>query len=128
MLAVINETMALRPPLSPHDLERSHRLGKRRYEHHTRPVIVRFSSDRVRDCVFRPRASLKAHNTERRDKPIFINEDLTARRSKLAFATRQLKRQTKLTDCWTANGKILVKDNSNRIDEIRNLDMLQKYN
>ena len=127
MLAVINETMALRPPLSPHDQEISHRLGTRRDEHHTRPVTVRFSSDRVRDRVFRARA-LKPHNTERRDKPIFINEDLTARRSKLAFATRQLKRQTKLTDCWTANGKILVKDNSNRIVEIRNLDMLQKYN
>ena len=40
----------------------------------------------------------------------------------------QLKRQRKLTDCWSANGKILVKDNSNRIVEIRNLDMLQKYN
>ena len=128
MLAVINETMALRPPLSPHDLERSHRLGKRRDERHTRPVIVRFSSDRVRDRVFRARTSLKPHNTERRDKPIFVNEDLTAKRSKLAFATRQLKRQRKITDCWTVNGKILVKDNSNRIVEIRSLDMLQKYN
>ena len=94
----------------------------------SRPVIVRFSSDRVRDRVVRARTSLKPHNTERRDKPIFVNEDLTAKRSKLAFATRQLKRQRKITDCWTVNGKILVKDNSNRIVEIRSLDMLHKYN
>ena len=102
MMAVSNETMALQPPLSPHDLERSHRLGKRRDERHTRHVIVRFSSDRVRDRVrdrvFRARTSLKPHNTERRDKPIFVNEDLMGKRSKLAFATRQLKRQRKLTD------------------------------
>ena len=118
ILAIVNGKMGVQPPLSPHDIARSHRLGKRRDDKHCRPVIVRFGSDRVRDRVFRARTALEGHNAERRDAPIYINEDLTARRWRLAFDARQLKRERKVADCWTFNGKLMIKDLANKITEI----------
>ena len=127
ILEIVNGKMGVQPPLSPHDIARSHRLGKRRDDKHCRPVIVRFGSDRVRDRVFRARTALKGHNAERRDAPIYINEDLTARRSRLAFDTRQLKRERKVADCWTFNGKLMIKDLANKITEIPDNAALQRF-
>ena len=59
ILEIVNGKMGVQPPLSAHDIARSHRLGKRRDDKHCRPVIVRFGSDRVRDRVFRARTALK---------------------------------------------------------------------
>ena len=53
---------------------------------------------------------LAVNNQEHKDQQIFVNEDLTSRRSKLANETRQMKSSKKITDCWTYNGKVLVKD------------------
>ena len=46
---------------------------------------------------------------------IFINEDLTQVLSALLFKARSLKREKRLTDCWSYDGRIVVKDNDNRI-------------
>ena len=59
ILEIVNGKMGVQPPLSAHDIARSHRLSKRRDDKHCRPVIVRFGSDRVRDRVFRARTALK---------------------------------------------------------------------
>ena len=48
-------------------------------------IIVRFNSDRVRESVHRGQVNLKEFNQVHRDHPVFINDDLTVRRSKLAF-------------------------------------------
>ena len=84
----------------------------------TRPIIVRFAKEKLRDDVYRARTRHKVHNHEHKDRQIFVNEDLTSRRSKLAYEKRQMKSSKKITDCWTYNGKVLVKDLSNRIKEI----------
>ena len=66
------------------DIERSHRLGPpkdREGRERTRPVIVRFRSERLRDSVYRARTKLKSHNIQQPDARIFVNEDLTARRA-----------------------------------------------
>ena len=76
----------------------------------TRAIIVRFRSERVRDEVFRARTKLKSHNAERRTDKIFINDDLTPRRAKLSFDARASKRANKITDCWTAYGRVMIKD------------------
>ena len=80
-----------------------------------RPIIVRFQSQRLRDEVYRARTKLKDYNQQRRDAQIVINDDLTARRSKLAYDARQLKKAKKITDCWTSYGKILIKDLTNKV-------------
>ena len=106
-----------------YDLERSHRLGRRADKDgrpRTRAIIVRFQSERLRDDVFRARTKLKTYNGERQDRaPIFINDDLTPRRAKLAFDARALKRSKKIADCWTAYGKVMVKDRHNKVTEVK---------
>ena len=120
-LSVINNLIGMNPPVERHQLERSHRLGRKNDgpgRPRTRPIIVRFAKEKIRDDVYRARTRLKVHNQEHKDRQIFVNEDLTSRRSKLAYETRQMKSSKKITDCWTYNGKVLVKDLSNRIKEI----------
>ena len=116
VLAVFNAKLGMEPPLRPTDLERSHRLGRKADDSdgttRNRPIIVRFVSERVRDSVYRTRTRLKGHD-------IYLNEDLTARRAKLAYDARQLKKAKKIVDCWSSYGKVIVKDSNNKIREIK---------
>ena len=129
-LQLFNEHMDIRPPISLDDIERSHRLGPL-VDKDGKPrrcaVIVRFRSERIRDKVFRSRTKLKVHNHEHPRLQVFINEDLTARRASLAYTTRQLKKAGKLNDCWTSDGKIVIKDLANKIVQINSADELRKY-
>ena len=112
------------------DIERSHRLGPktdREGRPRTRVTIVRFRSERVRDTVFRARTVLKNHNKQHSDAQVYLNEDLTARRASMAFETRKLKQQKKILDCWTATGKVFVKDLTNKIIQISTTDDLKVF-
>ena len=121
VLSIINNVMGMNPPVERCQLERTHRLGRKTDgpgRQRARPIIVRFTTEKRRDDVYRARTRLKGYNHEHKDQQIYVNEDLTSRRSKLAYETRQLKSSKKITDCWTYNGKVLVKDLSNQIKEI----------
>ena len=50
---------------------------------------------------------------------IFINEDLTGRRAMLAHSTRTRKKDNKIVDCWTTNGNVMIKDLTNKIQQVR---------
>ena len=50
---------------------------------------------------------------------VYINEDLTRRRAALAKETRQLKRSRQINDCWTFNGKVVLKTVDSVVKEIR---------
>ena len=62
------------------------------------------------------------------ERHIFINDDLTRRRSHLLWKARQLKKANKISDCWSYDGKILVKDLQNKIINIANENDLEKIN
>ena len=126
IIDVINIKMEMTPPLRTVDIERSHRLGKKR-EDRDRPIIVRFGSDRMRDRVIRSRSKLKTPADRRDAKPIYVNEDLTAYRAKLSFDARKLKKKGRVADTWTFHGKIVVKDNRNNICEIASADDLVRF-
>ena len=113
ILSLVNNEIKITPVLTLTDIARSHRLGKQREGAGNRAIIVRLNSDRVRDSVYRGRVNLKEFNQVNRDHPVFINDDLTARRSKLGFDCRQVKKGKRITDTWTYYGKLLVKDISN---------------
>ena len=55
---------------------------------------------------------------------VYFQDDLTARRAKLAFEARQLKRSGAISDTWIANSKIIIKDNYNHISSITYIDGL----
>ena len=58
------------------------------------------------------------HNKQNCDNAIFVNEELSAKRSELAYKTRQVKRKKMTMDCWTFTGKVLVKNNGGLIREV----------
>ena len=130
VLEIVNTKLEMTPPLEIDDLERSHRLGRRvdKDGHpRTRAIIVRFQSKHLRDEVLRTRTKLKTHNTQRKDEHIFSNDDLKPRRAKLSFEARALKRAKKITDCWTAYGKVMVKDLANKVFEVKSAsDLLSR--
>ena len=92
----------------------------------TRAIIVRFRSERVCDEVFRARTKLKSHNAERRTDKIFINDDLTARRAKLSFDARASKRANKIADCWTAYGRVMIKDLAGKVLQLNSASDLPR--
>ena len=47
---------------------------------------------------------------------VYVNEDLMQVRSALLFKARALKREKRLTDCWSYDGHI--KDNDSRITTV----------
>ena len=120
VLTVVNDNIGFHPPIQSVDLERCHRLG-RPVEGQGRPitVIVRFNSERLRDQIYRSRGMLKGFNaTNDPDKRIYLNEDLTTKRSKLVYKMRLLKKAGNIMDVWTSNGRILIKNNNSRIEEV----------
>ena len=128
LLDIANNAMGVTPPLQPSDIERVHRLGRKTDNIRPRAVIARFVSDKTCDNVYRSRAMLNTLNqSSDQHHKVFINEDLTATRSTLAYSTRALKKSKRISDCWTYNGKIVIKDNNSRIHEIRVLGDLDTY-
>ena len=129
VLEIVNTELEMSPPLEIDDLERSHRLGRRADKDgrpRTRAIIVHFRSERVRDEVFRARTKLKSHNAERHTDKIFINDDLTPRRAKLSFDARASKRANKITDCWTAYGRVMIKDLAGKVLQLNSASDLPR--
>ena len=112
--------MGVTPPIVNAGVVTSHRLEWRvpgaDAQTRPRPVIIKFATAHMRDVVIHARRRLR----ESGDGPtVYINEDLTRRRAALAKETRQLKRSRKINDCWTFNGKVVLKTLDGVVKEIR---------
>ena len=128
--------MKLEPPIVVEDLEVTHRLGKppptpdeseASLEQHSsekpkvRPIIVKFTSRRVKFRVMENRKNLKDNpckDAEGREYPVFTQDDLTKHSAKLAFLARQSKKDGHIMDTWIAYFKVMIKDNYGRISTI----------
>ena len=112
----------LNVPLTQADIDRSHRVGKP--VRGGRQIIVKFATYRARQILFEVRKKLtelpKYSN-------VFINEDLTARRSKLLYDARQVKRAKKLIAAYSSSGKVVVIDNANKHHVIDSDDALEVF-
>ena len=60
-------------------------------------------------------------------KPVYISDDLTKNRAKLAFCARELKREKLIADTWVFDCSIFIKDNAGHIKKVTNQDDLRKY-
>jgi hypothetical protein len=58
---------------------------------------------------------------------LFISEDLTRKRLELLYKARVLKREKKINGAWTADGKILILDTSNKVVSITSENDLRDY-
>lgn len=114
------KAMNVSPPITPDHIDRLHRVGKPNLASgKPRQIIVKFTSYRYRSKVMAQRSQLK--NTGK-----YVNEDLTRKRAKVLFNARADKREGKIRDCWTNDGRILVRDLGGRIHHIPTLEELFK--
>lgn len=106
--------------ISPAEIDRSHRIGKPGAR--TRDVIVKFTTYRARERLYTVRANLKNSDLD----GIFLNEDLTRKRSKLLYEARKLAKAESpcLLGAWSTDGKILVKDLRSKVHRISSDDEL----
>ena len=120
LLTIVNETMGVTPPIVNADVVTSHRPGRRMpcadVRTRPRPVIIKFATAHVRDVVIRARHPLRESGV---GPTVYINEDLTRPRAALAKEMGQLKRSRKSNDCWTFNGKVVLKTLDGVEKEIR---------
>ena len=94
----------LHVPVMESDVSTAHRM-KAGPKDKIRPIIVRFTSRRVRDAIFRARKALK-------DQPgskVYVSEHLTRTASSLFYDARKLHRERKIHSTWTQNGTVFVK-------------------
>ena len=107
--------------LHQNDISRSHRVGPKR-PGHPRPVLVKFSTYRARERVYRARGKLKntLNNT-------YINEGLTKKRGSLAYSARQLKKSRRIQDTWSYDCRIFVKNNADTVRVVSNIAELEDF-
>ncbi len=106
-------------------IDRIHRVGRKRENGTPRPILVKFATYRDRAQVFQLRTRLR--NNEAKKGPTYINEDLTQKRASLLYQARKLKKALKISDCWSSDGQILVKNNSGKILVIKSVNDLLKF-
>ena len=126
---LINDTLKVHPPVSPNDIDRVHRTGRRK-PGKPRAILVKFTNYGIRDKVIRNRAQLRPPNLTTASlspvkQTVFVNEDLTKYRSNLLFQARQLKKNRDIQDCWSWDGRILIRNKKAKIMNIKTVEELK---
>lgn len=89
-----------------------------------RPVIVRFTSHRVRNSVLAARKSLRATTPGHGSTPIYINEHLTRTSSAIFARARAMQREKKIFATWTMNGAVYVRRSDSPGDKPKKITSL----
>ena len=79
-----------------------------------------YSTSRYAPCATRL-------NAKHSDSRIFLNEDLTGIRAKLAREESVLKKSGKIDDTWTFNGNVIIKDVAHNICLIRSAADIERF-
>ena len=61
----------------------------------------------------------KTEDTQDFPKPVYISDDLTQKRARLAQKCCHLKRDKKISDTWIFEGRVLAKDLHQHVHEIK---------
>lgn len=100
------------------DIDRCHRIGNpNRNRTKPRDIIVKFSTYRARSDFYKKRTSLKDRGYLR----VFVNEDLTRRRSGHLYQARALVKSGHLKGAWSSDGTILIKSNDDSVRRVTSL-------
>ena len=117
----------------PTDIDRSHRVGKtdtkdraKKSRKVHRDIIVKFTSYNARRRLYEMRKELR--DTENDNlKNVFLNEDLTKRRSEILYEARNLRHANKLKAAYSSDGKIIVRDKKDNNFQISDLNELVRF-
>ena len=107
--------------ISPPAINRVHRVGPKTSDH-SRQIICQFTTWPDKHRVMTNKQSIRRSNPN-----VYISEDLTRTRAKMAYLARMKKREGKITDTWTADGKIVIKDNSGKIHYVTRTHQIEKF-
>lgn len=124
---LIDEDMKVK--LDDRDFCRMHRVGRatppsdKHPDGLPRQIIVKFTSYAARRKVMKARKHLK--DLTGRPHRIYVNEDLTRKRAKLAQLARAAKSEDKIKDTWVFDGKIFMMLNDESVTVVTDLVKLQ---
>ncbi|KAK7462021.1 hypothetical protein BaRGS_00038550 [Batillaria attramentaria] len=133
--------------IEPRDIDRSHRVGRKPSptDTYTRPVLVKFTSYKVKEALMRarrglgkidaaavfpnvdwpslPKQPVQHGRPSSTTNKIYVNDDLTATRATLAAKARKLKKDNKIDDTWSRDGVVFLKKNDSvhRLTTLREL-------
>src|SRR6218665_2137994 len=79
--------------------------GKDRF----RPILVKFTTQRIRNLVYASRLALKKNHLAPHANPVYINEHLTKGNARVYAEARSLVKQKKLFSSWTMAGYVYVR-------------------
>ena len=85
------------------DFEDIQRMGPKDYKPN-RDVLVICTNSTMKNQLYKRRKCLRDYS-----EPIFINEELTSKRSRLFYHARLLRKRSKIFGVWSQNGNIMVK-------------------
>ena len=131
--AILEIAEKIEVPLKAGDIAVSHRVGKIPEEDNDptkpkpkpRPIIARITNYNLRHRLIKECRNLPKVKDIRDDmKNVFINQDLTKTRNKLAYEARQLVKSEHAKATFTWDGKIFVVDNDDVKHKITCLDDL----
>ena len=97
--AIFKETMNV--DIDPAQIDNLYQIANT--EKRGRVYKVLFSSLKAKELNYGSRTKLG-------NKKIYLNEDLTSRREKVAYLARDLKRKRMITNTWTRNGEIFIRE------------------
>ena len=102
VLELINTRLGVK--VSSSDIFIAHHLKQRQPSNRPPSIIVRFTSMKARDQVYRARRSLKNSHP-----PVYINEDLTKMTASLYRQARKLVKKKLFHDAWTSGGALFIR-------------------
>lgn len=107
------------------DIDRSHRVG-RPGVNRTKPrdVIVKFTSYRARQILYKKRTALKDSGYA----GTFLNEDLTKLRSQVLFEARKVVKADRAKGAWSSDGNILIRDHADIVHRLTSMTELSGIN
>ena len=130
------------------DIDSIHRVGDKK-QNAPRDILIKFTTHQARRVIFKARNDLRKpgktpqefdpeietedsqddqlYEADINQRGIFINEDLTRKRSNLLWKARQMKKEKKINDCWSYDGKVMVKTLANKIELISSAEDFNSY-
>ena len=112
------------------DIVKCHRLGRTDRNNRSarpRPILVKFQSTSLKSELLNARRKIRNFSSADFPSPVFINEDLTDARRAVYARCRNLKKEKRILDCWTQNGRVLIKTDTNTILPVSCMDDVLMY-
>ncbi len=128
VIRILNDKI-VEAKLSDADVTTVERMGPRRASgaaaqagvQKVSPILIKLNTKDVRDRILRNRRQLK-------DSGVSVTEQLTPMKASLLKRASDLVRENKLQAAWSHDGKILVKDQHNKITSVFAISDLDMFN